>query len=267
MRLRSTLAVFAASCVVAACSGGGSAPAVDRGAHPSPATLVRLLTSAPHVRDFALRLHRHGEVSGNVLSDQLEVAHYDLAAHAYNERLGAGEGLPAYQIISIGPDLYVSPSGSKWVRLVRDAAAFGVLAPKQPAAPLEPLVEDATSVEQFPATSISHTTVDHYHANESLADFLNATGAQNPYTKGGTVTTDLYLDKRGLPVRVVDVQRILVGSKVLTETTTRSYSAYGTSVTVKPPAAAAVTRTIHVASEAELSSALTNVLKGQQTGA
>jgi hypothetical protein len=186
----------------------------------------------------------------------IQDALYNLKLNGYSVRISGSAHHRAFQELSLGPDLFVRRQGAvDWAHIVRPPAYFPRVRTEQPGLLFIPAVQKAA------ITVVGHTTVGgqpttHYRAVEPYSTYLEAEGLQTT-TSGGSVTTDLFLDGHGLPWRVA--QSLPAAGSTLR--TVRVYSAYRSTVALRPPPASRVIGSVTVRDQTELASEL-----GKATG-
>ncbi len=229
---------------------------------------MHILTSAPDVTTFTLMTTRTASTAGPSQKTS-DVAVYDIPAGGYVDRASASGRVPAYMTVSVGIDLYLRTTGGTWTEIIRTGSAFANVAPRAPGTAILPLVKYAMSVTRVGPETVAGLSTVHYRTVETLQQFRLALQEESAPGSGalgalagaaGTVTTDLFLTATGLPISITDIERVTKNSQTVTETVSRSYSAYGLPSGLSAPAPRDVKRTVTVDSPTALSSAVTKAL-------
>jgi hypothetical protein len=231
-------------------------------------SLRQLVAGAPKVSGFVLTTSQ-SQIGQPSSAANVQRSTYDFTVGGYSNHIAATASSPAYDEVSIGNDLYVRPTAGKWTKIVRGATAFGDLRPVQPGVLLSPLFGKATSLTRIGPAQIDRVATTHFHAVESLKNLIAleaATGsaaeqqALSASTVSGTVTTDMYLNAQGLPVRLVDTEDISSDGQSGTVVTTRVYRRYNTAPRVRVPGSHEVAHTVRAASSTTLEAAVQKAL-------
>jgi len=214
--------------------------------------------SAPKVQSVNSLMVRDGPTQIGMPRDGRTAATYDYRVGAVLDHVKRTHPPVQYDDLSFGNTKFERSISAQWIEIKRPRKFWGDLRPKQPGQTLVPLIAKASSIVKQGHATVGTQDTTHYRVTESLKAWFaleQAVGPGPPLPKGahtgtpfsiaGTVTTDLYLDSRGRPIRaqlsVIEHPptakngTTVGGIGTTTSTTTWAFSNYNSAATVRRP--------------------------------